>query len=235
MSLLSILVLGLFLGMRHATDADHVVAVTTIVSRERSPRAAMWVGALWGAGHTLTILIVGGAIVLFGLIIPPHIGLSMEFSVALMLIVLGTMNATGVMQHIDKLAHAAHASDQPELVLAAQPGAKVRRPWRSFVVGVVHGLAGSAAVALLVLTTLRDASWALLYLGVFGAGTLLGMMLLTTAMALPVLMASRRFVSFEHGVARFTGWVSIAFGVFLAYKIGFVDGLFTGAAVWDPH
>jgi high-affinity nickel permease len=236
MSLLSILVLGLFLGMRHATDADHVVAVTTIVSRERSPRGAMLVGALWGAGHTLTILIVGGAIVLFGLVIPPHIGLSMEFSVALMLIVLGTMNATGVMQRIDELAHAAHAADQPERVLAAEPAAKARRrPWRSFVVGVVHGLAGSAAVALLVLTTLRDASWALLYLAVFGAGTLLGMMLLTTAMALPVLMASRRFMSFEQGVARFTGWVSIGFGVFLAYKIGFVDGLFTGAPIWDPH
>jgi high-affinity nickel-transport protein len=110
-----------------------------------------------------------------------------------------------------------------------------RPPLRSFVVGVVHGLAGSAAVALLVLTTIREVGWALLYLGVFGAGTLLGMMLLTTAMAVPVLAASRRFAFFERGVPRVAGWLSIAFGLFLAYKIGFVDGLFTGDPSWDPH
>ena len=89
MSLLAILALGFFLGMRHATDADHVVAVTTIVSRERSPRSAIGIGALWGLGHTATILLVGGAIVVFGLVIPPRLGLSMELSVACMLIVLG--------------------------------------------------------------------------------------------------------------------------------------------------
>jgi high-affinity nickel-transport protein len=252
MTLLSVLVLGLFLGMRHATDADHVVAVTTIVSRERSPRAAMLVGALWGAGHTLTIMLVGGAIVLFGLVIPPHLGLSMEFSVAIMLIVLGVMNASGVMQRIDELAHGAsaahgadtgehgsHASPSPAAATDAHAAALAprapRRRLRSFVVGVVHGLAGSAAVALLVLTTIREVGWALLYLGVFGAGTLLGMMLLTTAMAVPVLAAGRRFAFFEKGVPRVAGWVSIAFGLFLAYKIGFVDGLFTADPSWDPH
>ena len=94
--LLSVLLLGFFLGMRHATDADHVIAVTTIVSRQRSVRAAAWTGALWGLGHTLTILAVGGAIVLFGLVIPPRVGLGMEFSVALMLILLGILTLTGV-------------------------------------------------------------------------------------------------------------------------------------------
>src|SRR5688572_14765052 len=101
MELLAVLALGFFLGVRHATDADHVVAVANIVTRERSTRAAMLVGALWGVGHTLTIVLVGGAIVLFGLVIPARLGLSMEFSVAIMIIVLGVMNVTGAMQRID--------------------------------------------------------------------------------------------------------------------------------------
>src|SRR5580704_6822279 len=95
-TLLSVILLGFFLGMRHATDADHVVAVTTIVSRERSIRSAAWIGAVSGFGHTLTIIAVGGAIILFGLVIPPRLGMSMEFSVALMLILLGAWNLGGV-------------------------------------------------------------------------------------------------------------------------------------------
>src|SRR5438477_291772 len=92
MNLLSILFLGFFLGMRHATDADHVIAVTTIVSRECTIRHAALIGITWGIGHTLTMLVVGGAIVLFGIAIPPRLGLSLEFSVGLMLILLGLVN-----------------------------------------------------------------------------------------------------------------------------------------------
>ena len=100
--LLSVLLLGFFLGMRHATDPDHVIAVTTIVSRQRSVRAAAWTGALWGLGHTLTILAVGGAIILFGLVIPPRVGLGMEFSVAIMLVLLGILTLTGVTRRIQE-------------------------------------------------------------------------------------------------------------------------------------
>src|ERR1700741_4210735 len=96
-SALVILGIGFFLGMRHATDPDHVVAVSTIVSRERSIPRAGWVGILWGIGHTLTILLVGAAIILFGVVIPPRLGLTLEFSVALMLILLGVLNLTGAM------------------------------------------------------------------------------------------------------------------------------------------
>ncbi|HKV73145.1 MAG TPA: hypothetical protein VJN95_01395, partial [Gemmatimonadales bacterium] len=93
--LFSIVALGFFLGMRHATDPDHVVAVTTIVARQKKAGSAAWIGALWGLGHTLTILIVGGGIILFRWVIPPRLGLSMEFSVGLMLILLGIMNLSG--------------------------------------------------------------------------------------------------------------------------------------------
>src|SRR5262249_21748505 len=98
----SVLLLGFFLGMRHATDPDHVIAVSTIVSRQRSVRGAAWTGVLWGIGHTLTILAVGGAIIAFGLVIPPHVGLGVEFSVAVMLVVLGILTLTGVTGRIQE-------------------------------------------------------------------------------------------------------------------------------------
>jgi high-affinity nickel-transport protein len=249
LTLLSVLALGFFLGMRHATDADHVVAVTTIVSRERTTLGDMLVGALWGIGHTLTILVVGGAIVMFGIVIPPRLGMSMEMSVAAMLIVLGLANVTGALRQIDRAAHAAlhqgdvhagdarsgdtHAGQAPHAGHALRLESE-RRLWgvavpglRPLIVGVVHGLAGSAAVALLVLATIRDVWTALLYLLVFGGGTVAGMMLLTTAMAYPVVLASRRFGSLDRVLARVTGVASIAFGLFMIYEIGFVDGLFT--------
>src|ERR1700724_2291772 len=96
-TLFAIMLLGFFLGMRHATDPDHVIAVTTIVSRERTMLHAALIGALWGLGHTITILTVGSAIILFGLVIPPRVGLSMEMSVCLMLVLLGVLNLSGIM------------------------------------------------------------------------------------------------------------------------------------------
>jgi cytochrome c biogenesis protein CcdA len=224
MTPLSVLALGLFLGVRHATDADHVVAVSTIVSREASSRSAMWVGAVWGMGHTLTILLIGGAIILLGLVIPPRVGLAMELGVAIMLMVLGVMNVMGALRRIDGV------------VLDGPGGAATpRRRLRSFVVGVVHGIAGSAAVALLVLSTIEHAGWALLYLAIFGLGTLVGMMLLTTAMAVPLAAAARRYGSLGQVLSRVTGLASIALGVFLAYQIGFVDGLFGAAPTFTPR
>src|SRR5512140_630390 len=92
LSALSAALLGFLLGLRHATDADHVIAITTIVARERTLRRAAWIGALWGIGHTLTVFVVGGAIVAFRLVIPPRLGLALEFGVALMLIALGFTN-----------------------------------------------------------------------------------------------------------------------------------------------
>ena len=98
-SVLTIVLLGFFLGMRHATDPDHVVAVTTIVRRERAMFQAVLIGAFWGIGHTITILVIGSALILFKLTIPPRLGLSMELSVALMLILLGTLSLSGVTQY----------------------------------------------------------------------------------------------------------------------------------------
>src|SRR5271167_540864 len=257
--LFSIVALGFFLGMRHATDPDHVIAVTTIVSRYRKISHAALIGAFWGVGHTLTILLVGSGIILFGWVIPARIGLSMEFSVGLMLILLGVLNLTGILQwimntfspvrqdgHSHTVAVHSHAHS-PE----AHPHEPSQTPlnWfdrhfgrlgvynavRPLVVGLVHGLAGSAAVALLVLTTIRNPKWAVAYLLVFGVGTIAGMMLITGAMVLPFAYADQRFSRLNRGLRIASGLISVAFGLFLVYQIGFVNGLFTSHPQWTPR
>jgi len=246
--LLSIITLGFFLGMRHATDPDHVLAVTTIVSRQRSIRQAALVGILWGLGHTITILAVGSAIILFGLVIPPRVGLTMELSVGLMLILLGLLNLSGIMRWITETftpaasghshphehgdfihSHAhTHAPETHGHADDATPLGWMDRTFgrlgfyqivRPLAVGIVHGLAGSAAVALLVLTTIRVSSWAVLYLLVFGLGTVAGMMLITAAIALPFKFSQGRFARLNRGLGLISGLASFAFGLFIVYKM----------------
>jgi high-affinity nickel-transport protein len=262
-ALFAIMLLGFFLGMRHATDPDHVVAVTTIVTRERSMLHAAVIGALWGLGHTITILAVGSAIILFKLTIPPRLGLGMELCVGLMLILLGVMNLTGVLRRaidwitIRRLGSRAHShfifgrrvvhthdeDGEPVLLDSFSILGWTPQWWkrlglfhilRPLVIGVVHGLAGSAAVALLVLTTISHASWAIGYLLIFGLGTVAGMMLITAAVAFPFAYSMQHFVSLNRGLALASGFVSVAFGLFLCYQIGFVEGLFTGHPIWIP-
>ena len=214
-ALLSVLLLGFVLGMRHATDPDHVVAVTTIVSQQRSLARAARTGVLWGVGHTTTILLVGGAIVLLKLqlsIIPPRIGLSLELAVAVMLIVLGLLTLAGDDRRVSE---------------------STARP---MTIGFVHGLAGSAAVATLPQVALiPDPMWALGYLAVFGVGTIAGMMLITVSIAAPSLIAVRRFAGMNRTLRIASGVASIAFGLLLVHRIGFVDGLFTTAPAWTPR
>jgi len=265
-NLIALLMLGFVLGIRHATDPDHVIAVTTIVTRERTPLAATAIGAAWGVGHTLTILIVGGGIIVFGWVIPPRLGLSMEFSVGVMLVVLGIASlrgearriaAAGSMQiegerHAHPHAHGDYVHSHvhghhPE----AHPHAAERTPlgWmdrmlggrrsyrhvRPLVVGVVHGLAGSAAVALLVLAAIRTPGWALAYLVVFGVGTIVGMMIMTAMIVFPFTRSGSRFVALSGGLRIASGAISVGFGLFVAYRIGIVAGLLTGHAQWIPQ
>ena len=267
-SALLILGIGFFLGMRHATDPDHVVAVSTIVSRERSIPRAGWIGVLWGVGHTLTILMVGAAIILFGVVIPPRVGLTLEFSVALMLILLGVLNLTGAMHWISHRfspvhpqlqgAHShvhrhgdylhdhphEHSSKAEHHGMEVEPPHWLREPFvrlglfhslRPLLIGIVHGLAGSAAVALLVLGTIRDTRWAIFYLLIFGVGTIVGMMLMTLAFSVPFTMAGNRFAWVSKSLVTATGAVSLIFGFVVAYQIGVVDGLFTSHPSWTPH
>ncbi len=267
-SLLSIIALGFFLGMRHATDPDHVIAVTTIVARHRTIKDASLIGALWGVGHTLTIVAVGGAIILLGWVIPARIGLSMEFSVAFMLVLLGIMNLTGFLQWINgrffpapggqieprfdpdvpgDYIHSHRYTPDPEGHDHDTEGAPLN--WfdrhfrqiglyqlvRPLVVGIVHGLAGSAAVALLVLASIRDPLWAVVYLLVLGIGTIAGMILITVAISLPVVYAGKVSSRLGWGLRISCGLISLGFGLFLAYQIGFAGGLFGSNPQWTPR
>lgn len=264
---LAILAIGFFLGMRHATDPDHVIAVSTIVSRERSITKAGLIGVLWGCGHTLTIAIVGAAIIFFGVVIPPRAGLTMEFSVGLMLILLGVLNLTGSMKwlsekfspshppvtgahaHIHQHGRELHFHWHSHLLRenhhrdSLTPPRWVRGPFerlglfhslRPLLVGIVHGLAGSAAVALLVLSTIRQPAWAILYLLIFGVGTLAGMMLITASLALPFSFAGHRFAWLNRGLVLGSGLLSLCFGIFVCYDVGFVGGLLTSHPHWNP-
>lgn len=269
-NLLAVISVGFLLGVRHATDPDHVIAVSTIVSRQRSVRQAGLIGALWGVGHTITIFLVGVAIILFNLAIPPRVGLAMELAVGLMLILLGVLNLTGVTQWIthrftpvhshigvgivhshahehEGVLHDEHIhSHAPEIHMHLDQ--KPRGPFqialrrlglyqflRPLAVGLVHGLAGSAAVALLVLTAIRDPRWAIAYLLVFGLGTIAGMMLITMIIGAPFAYTSKQFAPLNRSLGLASGLVSIAFGLFITFQIGFMDGLFTPHPHWAPH
>jgi high-affinity nickel permease len=212
LSALGLAFLGLLLGIRHAVDPDHVVAVTAIATGERSVRRATRIGAMWGLGHTVTILVVGGAIIMFRIVIPPRLGLAFEFIVGIVLILLGLANLIS-----RKSDHAtSHGTTRP------------------LVVGMVHGLAGSAAVALLVLAAVRDVRWALAYLVLFGVGTIIGMMVVTTAIAVPAAMASSRVGSMRRYLVLASGAASVIFGVMIAVELT-RNGLFSSTPVWTPH
>lgn len=248
-NLLAVIGVGFLLGIRHATDADHVVAVSTIVARQRSIRCAGLIGALWGVGHTITIFFVGVCIILFNLAIPPRIGLSMELAVGLMLILLGLLNLTGIAQWIAHRFTPAHShvhrfgpkmSDQLDRrprtpVQVALERFGLYQLLRPLAVGFVHGLAGSAAVALLVLTAIRDPRWAMAYLLVFGLGTIAGMMLITMMIGAPFAYTGTRFAPVHRGLGLVSGLVSFAFGLFITFQIGFSEGLFTSHPHWTPH
>jgi len=208
----SAMVLGLLFGVQHATDPDHVVAVATIVARTRRFGAGALVGAFWGLGHTVTTTAAGIAIVVFHVAVTPRLAQVLEMVVALMLIALGVARILWVFRdsdpvpvahlgepHVHELGPALHSHVHTHAGVAhrhphAHPPARLLRALqtvgpvqalRSALVGLVHGLAGSAAVALLVLSTIRGTGQAVAYLLVFGLGTILGMTAITGGLSLP--------------------------------------------------
>jgi high-affinity nickel-transport protein len=265
----SFLFFGFFLGMRHATDADHVVAIATIVSRERRVTGSALIGAAWGVGHTVTVMAVGAAIIVFGVVIPPRLGMSMEFAVGIMLVLLGVITLTGMgraahwhagvrgvhepgvhdhlQAHGDYLhrhphshgpgAHERPDEDSPLRLNRSGLGQIAFYDWlRPFVVGLVHGLAGSAAVALMILSMIREPVAALCYLLLFGLGTIVGMMLITLILSAPFTFTAVNLPKLNWRLRVASGLVSFSFGVVLIYGIGFAEGgLFTDAPIWEPH
>jgi len=229
----TVLLLGLVYGLKHALDTDHLVAVASMVSERFTPRAAARIGIEWGMGHTLSLLLAGGAILLFRPQLPEPLMLGLEFVVGAMIVGLGVRLLWRVLGRGETLrngkhTHGAVTHSHPYLTSPAQPQSHTlptgRRP---FFVGMVHGLAGSASLALLVVAGIPSISLGIIYLAVFGLGSIVGMMVMSAAMALPMTLAARRIGRFERRMQLAAGALGIAFGIVMMYSIGVEDGLFS--------
>ncbi len=229
------LLFGLLLGLRHAVDADHVAAVTAIAGGRGGPRRSALVGLAWGLGHALTLGIVGGTLLALRVEMPERVSRLFELAVALMLIGLGAAAIAGLLRHRvhvhehehDGVVHAHlhfHAGPHREGSVHLHPH-PLRRALRPFLVGSLHGLAGTGALILLVMTTLPTVLLGLAYLAVFGAGSVAGMVLVSLAIGAPLAVASRR-AAWLYGLLRAAaGLASLGLGLRLAWAIGIDGGL----------
>ena len=245
--------LGFLLGLKHAVEADHIVAVTTIVSEQRSVWRSALVGALWGGGHTVSLFVAGVFVILLGLAIPEGVATLLEMMIALMIILLGSRILYLILrdrrrihlhthEHDGQLHTHLHFHDEQDAhsiadskdanrrahhtgaVNRAQGGsARSARSfgWKPFVVGLAHGLAGSAALTLLVLTEVvrgGSRSLGLAYLVIFGVGSIGGMLLMSALISLPFVFTAARFERFNLPLRLLAGAGSVAFGFYYLWE-----------------
>jgi ABC-type nickel/cobalt efflux system permease component RcnA len=228
-SLWAALTLGFSLGLRHALDPDHLVAVSTIVSEHKSLARSSLVGTFWGLGHTASLFVIGLAVILLKSSIPDRVALWMEMGVAVMLIVLGANvvwkvgrergfkfhkhehahDGQPAHEHVHFHSHAAH--DHRHRIFRFG-----RRP---FVVGMVHGVAGSAALTLGVMGTINSVALGIVYIAVFGLGSIGGMLLMSAIIGAPFAVTARRFSKINGGIRLLAGLLSVAFGLILAWNL----------------
>jgi len=229
MNIISIIGLGLFLGLKHATDADHVIAVSTIVSKQKNIFHATLVGIAWGVGHTIMLIAIGMMIILFHVSIPSSLQNIFELFVAMLLIVLGILTLSGILPTLIRklskkpLSHKhIHLHGQPHMhthmhsFLNSHGAFHLLRP---FFVGIVHGLAGSGAVTLLLLSSISDQRLAIMYLAIFGIGTIVGMMSITTLIAIPFVFSQSKFYKLDRVFTWIAGIVSILYGVYYGLRL----------------
>lgn len=225
-NLLAVLSFGFVLGIKHAIEPDHIIAVSTIAARSKQLWRSSLAGVFWGIGHTATLFIAGMFFILLKNEITERWALSLEFIVGMMLVYLGASNLFSakpkkIHTHnhahegsIHNHFHESHQHDHPNLSY-----------WKSVIIGMVHGLAGSAAMTLLTMTTVQSPWQAMIYILIFGAGTVLGMLLFTTLVGLPFALTANR-ISMNQILLRLTGLISIVFGFYYMYNIGIKEGLF---------
>jgi ABC-type nickel/cobalt efflux system permease component RcnA len=230
--MLSVLVLGLLLGLQHALEADHIAAVASLSTQNKRLRDAARQGAAWGLGHSVTLLVVGVVVLIIGAQIGPRLALVLELVVGLMLIGLGTdvllrmwrqrvhfhIHSHGEAPHIHAHSHAPHVDHaQPE---AHHHQHTKKLPLRPLLVGMTHGLAGSAALMVLVLGTVQSVWTGLLYIAVFGIGTIAGMTVLAVAISLPLRWSAQRMQWTYHGLVGLLGLFTIGLGTLLMHQTG---------------
>jgi len=205
--MLTAVLLGFVLGIRHAADPDHVAAIAALVARHRRASVAARIGAAWGVGHSLTIVLVGGVLVALRIVVPPSFAIGAELLVAAILVTLGIANLRSLRSAANATAHHAATHDLGSTGL------------RAFGIGVAHGLGGSAAVALLALAAMPTPAAAVVYLTVFGAGTVGGMVALSFGLGIPLAAASDT-PSLARWVLGGSGALSICAGIYLALSTG---------------
>lgn len=249
----SLLLFGFLLGLKHALDVDHVVAVSAIVSERKGIWRSSLMGLFWGIGHAGMLLLVGLAVIVLGFTIPDRVALMLEFTVAMMIMLLGIQVLLHLRKggsiHVHAHKHGGHIHVHPHFHPAterrdhqptahaehfAMPMRRLRQRWmhylisgkKSLLVGMMHGLAGSGAVMLLVLTSISSTSAQLFYLALFGVGSVIGMLVMSTLIGLPFALSARKSERLNLIVRGCSGVVSVGFGLFLALKIGLGEGLF---------
>ena len=230
-----VLGIGLVFGLKHATEVDHVVAISTIVSRHQNVFRSAVVGALWGVGHTVSLLVIGTIVLSLRIAIPEIVSNWLEFAVALMIIGLGVSalwrasrknSEVHIHQHKhDGLSHThVHFHEkqnqhQPSSH-AAHSHAVSRLGWKPILIGMVHGLAGSGALTLLVLTQINSSLLGFFYVLTFGFGSIVGMLLMSGLIGLPFAFSSKKLTNLHHSLQTLAGVLSICFGIWYAYRAG---------------
>ena len=241
-SIFWLLIVGFGLGLKHAIEPDHLAAVSTMVGGRKSLWSASLIGGLWGIGHTAALLIAGVIVMTFQLQIAERTGKFLELGVAVMLIVLGidalrkVVRGGQVHWHTHRhggIAHAhPHIHDPARAHGRLEPASEITHHGlklgpRPLIIGLVHGLAGSGTLMLLVLSTISSPAVGTLYIVVFGTGSIGGMMLMSTLIGLPFHLTANRFGRAELVLQAGSGLFSLVFGLFLFYHIGFTEGLFS--------
>ncbi|WP_066249573.1 sulfite exporter TauE/SafE family protein [Neobacillus drentensis] len=217
-SLLSILLLGFLLGIKHAIEPDHVIAVSTIASESKNLKRSIFAGVYWGIGHTATLFIVGMILIVAKNTITDTVALSLEFIVGIMLVSLGLNSIVAFMKH----RHHHHHHDSHHTSTHKK---KNRTHLKSFFIGLIHGLAGSAAMVLLTMSTVSTAWQGALYILIFGCGTVVGMLSFSTIIGIPfVLTSGKQLNGYLNNLA---GIISILFGIYYMYNLGVNEGLFS--------
>lgn len=227
-TLLSAVFLGFLLGIKHALDADHIVAVTTIVSRSQSLLRSVLVGLTWGAGHTMALLIVGFGVLVLKLTIPDKLALSMEFVVGIVLILLGVPLVRRLVRdrvhlHWHRHGGTGHLHTHSHGDTPQHDHRHLKKP---LLIGMVHGLAGSGALTLLVFSSLSSVPQGMVFLLLFGIGSILGMLLFSGIIGLPFKFTNGVSARLNLWVQGIAGAVSVVFGLFIMWQVGFVQGLF---------
>lgn len=240
MSTLSILLVGFLLGMKHATEADHLAAVATLATRQSTLPQTVRQGVAWGIGHTLVLLAVGTVVLSLGRAVPERMAQALEFGVGVMLVVLGfdvlwrlirQRIHVHVHRHNSGVTHMhahAHLGEADHRLSPHEHRHPPRLPLRALLIGMIHGMAGSAAMVLLSLATAPTVAAGLLYIAVFGVGSILGMAVLSAVIAVPLRLSARLLTWLHNGLNAGVGGFTLVLGLFMVYRIGIAGGLLLG-------